>query len=237
MRIFPTNIEKPERAEQARLTEPKDEGKIHIALVGCSTLAAATAITGYFVFNSQEAEKSDTPAITTYLDGKLINKCSLTFLSDEVAVTAGHCGPEGAEVRNGEKVLGTITENYLVDGAGVDVAFIDLDDNYDTGAFRGPTAFSCVETPDAADAVIMDGAFSGEQAGTVVSAAVKREANAFGQKYPVEYVLTNNKSQPGDSGAPVVTDAGCLAGILNGGNGEYSALTFLPGDVLAAAGL
>lgn len=83
----------------------------------------------------------------------------------------------------------------------------------------------------------MDGAFSDEQAGAVVSEKVNKEASAFGEKYPVEYVLTDNESERGDSGAPVVTDAGCLAGILNGGNGEYSALTFLPEEVLDAAGL
>lgn len=63
------------------------------------------------------------------------------------------------------------------------------------------------------------------------------EASAFGEKYTVEYVLTDNESERGDSGAPVVTDTGCLAGILNGGNGEYSALTFLPEDILDDAGL
>lgn len=48
---------------------------------------------------------------------------------------------------------------------------------------------------------------------------------------------TERDHERGDSGAPVVTDAGCLAGILNGGNGEYSALTFLPEEVLDTAGL
>ena len=149
----------------------------------------------------------------------------------------GHCGPEGAEVRDGDRVLGTITDNYLVDNNGIDIALIEIADSYDVDSLPDSTAFACAETPEPTDAVIMDGAFSGEQTGTVVSEPVQKEANAFGEEHPVEYVLTNNESERGDSGAPVVTDAGCLAGILNGGNGEYSALTFLPENLLATAGL
>lgn len=114
--------------------------------VGLCLLAAAT--TGFFVFSPQKSEASETPVITTHVDGETVNKCSLTFLSDDVAVTAGHCGPEGAEVREGDKVVGTITDNYFVDGAGADVALIDLDDNYDTEALPDSTAFACTETPD-----------------------------------------------------------------------------------------
>lgn len=227
MRVSPTPTER----------KVKDTQNRNVTVGLCAIVAGAAATTGFFVFNPHESEASETPVITTHVDGETVNKCSVTFLSDDVAVTAGHCGPEGAKVRDGDKVVGTITDNYLVDGAGADVALIELDDNYAAEALPDSTTFTCAETPATTDGVTMDGAFSDEQAGAVVSEKVNKEASAFGEKYPVEYVLTDNESERGDSGAPVVTDAGCLAGILNGGNGEYSALTFLPEEVLDAAGL
>lgn len=200
----------------------------HLVLGAALAVGAAAGAAAVFPFGSQ-AEASTTPVVTTHIDGETVNKCSVTFLNDDTAITAGHCGPEGAEVRDGDDVVGKITDNYLVDGKGVDLAVISLEKEYET-----PDAVeACVDKPAPTTAVTMDGAFSGEQSGAIVSEPVKKDAEAFGQSYPAEYVLTNNSSKPGDSGAPVYAESGCLAGILNGGNGEYSALTFLPEDLLS----
>ena len=71
---------------------------------------------------------------------------------------------------------------HLVDGKGVDLAVISLEKEYET-----PDAVeACVDKPAPTTAVTMDGAFSGEQSGAIVSEPVKKDAEAFGQSYPAE---------------------------------------------------
>lgn len=55
-------------------------------------------------------------------------KCSLTIIEKQFALTAGHCGEVGSEVYSTPEgiIIGKITENLLTSGTGVDVAVISL---------------------------------------------------------------------------------------------------------------
>ena len=181
------------------------------------------------------ASATQDPTITVSGGEKTVT-CSITPLTKDTALTAGHCGKEGDEVRvgkggNGEQI-GTVEKNYLIEGANKDAALIRLNQDHHVAKEDLPP---CISQPNVADEITVGGGTSKRTSGKIVSELVSNGADAFKKCFPATYMLTDAEAERGDSGAPIHSQDGCLAGLLTAGNGKYSALTFLPEDALESA--
>lgn len=193
------------------------------ALIGSLTTSA---------FSPSVASAEQDPAITVAGDEETVT-CSITPLSEDTALTAGHCGKEGDEVRGGKDAdgerIGTIEKNYLTDGANKDAALVKLDPDHRIAVEDLP---ECISRPNVTDEITVDGGFTRGADGKIVSEQVGNGADAFMKSFPATYMLTDAEAEHGDSGAPIHSQDGCLAGLLTAGNGAYSALTLLPEEAL-----
>lgn len=200
-----------------------------LAFIGTTALVGSLTATA---LSSSVASAEQDPAITVVGDEETVT-CSITPLSEDTALTAGHCGKEGDEVRGGKDAdggrIGTIEKNYLTEGANKDAALIKLDPDHRVAVEDLP---QCISRPNVTDVISVDGGFTRGAEGKIVSDLVGNGADAFKKSFPAAYMLTDAEAEHGDSGAPIHSQDGCLAGLLTAGNGAYSALTLLPEEAL-----
>lgn len=144
--------------------------------------------------------------------------CSVTIISQQRALTAGHCGESADEVYSKGRRIGSIGENYLWSNQGIDVSEILLDPPVDYVLRADKISDKSIEIPSAIFAKTFLG---GRIDGVVNDKNLYCEAFSInGREYQARTLKAQMTSKPGDSGAPVYNPAGELVALIEGGNGK-----------------
>ena len=145
------------------------------------------------------------------------SNCRVTVFDTGSAFTAGHCGDVGSVVFNEKgEALGSVVDNFLQNGNGVDAARISLKENIRAIPLNKGQEYK-VQQGHNFLAILSPNTF---EPGIWEKENLIQKSMSLPKwkNIRVTVAVSNLRAEPGDSGAPVVNEDHEIIGMIQGGN-------------------
>ena len=150
--------------------------------------------------------------------GKGAISCTISYTSHHTALTAGHCGKKGAKVFSKNKEIGWISNNYLFDNTGIDIAEITL---FNSPGYEFKFDIPVRQPLQSGMPLSVFTALNGSSEGTLQNEVVGCQTFSIDDvSVGASVYSTELHTSPGSSGAPVYSKENQLIGIVQGGSGK-----------------